>query len=324
MSSNEKMARLEVLFHIWKLVKDLEYEVSFNGISEYTGAREAIWFRITLSGGRECLIAPITSESLMRSHMGEQEVLRLVPQSVIILREFINMFSHPDVESFGVMDFGFYSPASSKDIFAIRASSTRTKQNFHFLISELSDPEDYYSHIREEAIGTHFDGTMERMRAWVPLECVPQSDIFCAKNRVYFKTYRDAKAVLMECSLKSRNASTVLYLEEETMIDLDTLIPARLVLCDIEIGLDAYLSLSVGDEIQLTYDEDELPVTLEIGGVAIAQGCVRMEDGGLRFQVRQPSVGNIFHSLTNKVRTIPKEGGHHHDDKDSPIDSKLS
>lgn len=324
MSRSEKIARLEVLFHIWRLVKDLEYEVSFNGISEHTGTRDAIWFRVTLSGGRECLIAPVTTESHICSQMGERKVPRLVPQSVIALREFVSIFHHPDVQSFGVTDFGFYSPPTSHDIFAIRAFSPRTKQDIHFLTTEVSDPEDHCSRIREEAIRTHFDGAMEQVRAWIPLVKAPQEDTFSTENRVYFKAYRDDASVLMGCCLKSREASITLSLKEEAIMDLNTLLPARLVLCEMEIGLDDYLSLSVGDEIQLTSDEPELPVTLEIGGVAIAQGLVQIEDGGLRFQVREPSVGNIFHSLTNRVRTIPNKGGHHHDDKDSSIDSELS
>lgn len=323
MSRTEKIARLEVLFHIWRLVKDLEYEVSFNGISEHTGTRDAIWFRVTLSGGRECLIAPVTTESHICSQMGEGKAPRLVPQSVIALREFVRTFHHADVQSFGVTDFGFYSPPTSHDIFAIRASS-RTKQDFHFLITEVSDPEDHYPRICEEAIRTHFDGVIERVRAWIPLVKVPQEDAFSAENRVYFKAYQDAASVLMGCCLKSREASITLSLEEEAVMDLNTSLPARLVLCEMEIGLDDYLSLSVGDEIRLTSDEPELPVTLEIGGIAIAQGSVQIENGGLRFQVREPSVGNIFHSLANRVRTIPNKGGHHHDDKDSSIDSELS
>jgi len=324
MSKSEKMARLEVLFHIWRLVKDLEYEVSFNGISEHMGTREAIWFRVTLSGGRECLIAPVTAELQMCSQMGEPKVPRLVPQSVTALREFVSVFHHQDVQSFGVTDFGFYSPPSSHDIFAIRASSPRTKQDFHFLITEVLDPGDHHFRIREEAIRAHFDGAVERVRAWIPLSKAPQEDTFSTDNRVYLKAYRDAASVLMGCSLKLHGASITLSLEEETMMDLNTPLPARLVLCEMEIGLDDYLSLSVGDEIRLRADEPELPVTLEIGGVAIAQGLVQIENGGLRFQVKEPSVGNIFHSFTNRVRTIPNIGGHHHDDKDSPINSELS
>jgi hypothetical protein len=256
--------------------------------------------------------------------MEEGKAPRLVPQSVIALREFVRTFHHADVQSFGVTDFGFYSPPSSHDIFAIRAFSPITKREFHFLITEVLDPEDYCSRIRKEAIRAHFDGAVERVRAWIPLSKAPQEDAFSTDNRVYLKAYRDAASVLMGCSLKSHEASITLSLEEETMMDLNTPLPARLVLCEMEIGLDDYLSLSVGDEIRLTSDEPELPVTLEIGGVAIAQGCVQIENGGLRFEVREPSVGNIFHSLTNRVRTIPNKGGHHHDDKDSSIDSELS
>lgn len=324
MSRTEKISRLQVLFHIWRLVKDLDYEVSFNGISEHTGIREAIWLRVTLSGGRECLIAPVTSEPLICSRIGEQKVPRLIPQSVVGLREFISIFHHPEIQTFSITDFGFYCPPPAQDIFAIRASSPITKQEFHFLITEISDPEGHYLGVCREALQVHFDGAIERVRLWIPLADVPQGDIFCAKNQVYFKSPGNAASVLMGCSLQSRAASMTLSLEEESMMDLNTPLPARLVLSEMEIGLDAYLSLSVGDEIHLSTDENELPVTLEIGGISVAQGFIRVEAEQLRFQVRAPSVGNIFQSLTNRVRTIPHQGGHQYDEQDSSIDTNLS
>ena len=320
MSDVEKLERLEVLFHLWKVIRELDCEIGFNGISQHEGSRDGIWFRISLPGHRQALIAPVTP--LLISRTSEQSSVRLIPQSVVCIREFLEMFYRPNIATIKIVDFGYYTPSASASIFSVHSNASNTDHKLQFLITEISDPEEESSELATEFILDQLEDTKHPLDAWIPLSKNIPSDGSPVSNRVHVRTHQNSVTSLWSGALTADETSCTLFLEERIDMKQTPLIPARIVIRDIELQVCDYLSLTAGDEIRIP-NKKQIPVLLEIGGVAVAEGSLDVEEEGLCFQVHSPTTGNKFNLFTNRIRDNLKQGEIEHDNQDSSINTEL-